>query len=61
VQALEQRLRERGTESPETLKVRIDKAVHELDFADRFDATIVNDDLDKACDEAVSLVRRFLH
>ncbi|HRO99626.1 MAG TPA: guanylate kinase [Flavobacteriales bacterium] len=61
VEALEQRLRERGTESPETLKVRIDKAVHELDFVDRFDATIVNDDLNKACDEAVSLVRRFLH
>jgi guanylate kinase len=61
VEALEQRLRERGTEDLATLKVRIDKAVHELAFADRFDATIINDDLNVACGEAVSLVRRFLH
>lgn len=60
VEALEQRLRERGTEDLDTLKVRIDKAVHELAFSDRFDATIINDDLNVACVEAVALVRRFL-
>jgi guanylate kinase len=53
-------LRDRGTEDDGTLKVRVEKAVHELSFADRFDATIVNDDLEAACAEAVSLVRLFL-
>jgi len=60
VQALEQRLRERGTEDADTLKVRIEKAVHELTFADRFDVTIINGDLQQACAEAVALVRQFL-
>ncbi|MFN6116506.1 MAG: guanylate kinase [Flavobacteriales bacterium] len=60
VEALERRLRDRGTEDDGTLKVRVEKAVHELSFADRFDATIVNDDLEAACAEAVSLVRLFL-
>jgi guanylate kinase len=60
VEALERRLRDRGTEDDGTLKVRVEKAVHELSFADRFDATNVNDDLEAACAEAVSLVRLFL-
>jgi len=61
IEALERRLRERGTEDEEALCVRIAKAAYEMTFADRFDATIVNDDLGAACREAVSLVRRFLH
>lgn len=32
IQALEQRLMLRGTETPETLRVRVDKASHELSF-----------------------------
>lgn len=61
VEVLEQRLRARGTEDDQTLKVRVDKALHEMGYADRFDAVIVNDELVTAQDEAVSLVRRFLH
>lgn len=60
VEVLEQRLRSRGTEDEATLRVRVDKAIHEMDMADRFDAVITNNDLDTACEEAVSLVRRFL-
>lgn len=60
VEALEQRLRERGTENGDTLRMRIDKAVHELAYEDRFDTVIVNDDLTTACAEAEALVRRFL-
>jgi guanylate kinase len=60
VEALEQRLRERGTENGETLRMRVDKAVHELGYADRFDAVVVNDRLPQACAEAEALVRRFL-
>lgn len=61
VQVLEHRLRARGTEDEATLRVRIDKAIQEMDMADRFDAVITNDDLDTARQEAVSLVRRFLN
>lgn len=60
VEALEQRLRTRGTESEETLKVRVDKAAHEMSFAPRFDITVVNDTLEHACAEAHSIVKRFL-
>ena len=60
VEALEQRLRARGTESEETLKVRVDKAAHEMSFAPRFDITVVNDTLEHACAEAHSIVKRFL-
>ncbi len=60
VEALEQRLRTRGTEDDATLRTRIDKALLEMTFADRFDAVITNDELEAACREAVSLVRRFL-
>lgn len=60
VEALERRLRERGTENGDTLRMRVEKAVHELTYEDRFDAVIINDDLATACAEAEVLVRRFL-
>jgi guanylate kinase len=61
VQVLEDRLRSRGTEDETTLRTRVEKARQELDYADRFDAVITNDELETACREAESLVRRFLH
>lgn len=58
--ALEERLRARGTESEESLRKRIGKAEHEMGFAERFDAVIVNDTLERACAEAFERVRNFL-
>lgn len=60
IEALEQRLRARGTESEESLSKRVGKAAHELAYAPRFDRTVVNDDLIGACAEAEALVREFL-
>lgn len=60
LQHLEQRLNGRNTETPESLRMRMEKAAHELTYMDRFDAVIVNDDLDRACNEALDLVRAFL-
>ncbi len=57
---LEQRLRNRGTETEETLRARVEKAAHELTYADRFDAVIVNDSLEQACREALDRVNAFL-
>ena len=61
IQELRHRLEARGTETPETLEARIQKAAHELTFRDKFDHIIINDKLDRACAEAESIVRTFLN
>ena len=60
IDVLEQRLLVRNTETPESLRKRVDKAAHEMTFAPRFDAIVVNDTLEHACAEAYDLVERFL-
>ncbi|MCA8831749.1 guanylate kinase [Hymenobacter pini] len=60
LQVLEQRLRNRATDSESSISARIYKANFELTFEDRFDVVIVNDDLDRAIDEAEKLVRAFI-
>ena len=57
---LELRLRKRSTESEENLNKRLDKAMFELSFSDRFDVILINDDLEKARNEAVGLVKDFI-
>jgi guanylate kinase len=57
---LERRLRARGTETPESLKARINKASAELSFKHHFDKIIINDKLERACAEAEEVVREFL-
>lgn len=60
VRELARRLASRGTETDEMLQTRISKAEYELSFRDHFDKTIVNDDLQEACEEAEKLVKKFL-
>jgi guanylate kinase len=60
IEILETRLRNRGTESEETIAVRMNKASYELTFQHIFDTVILNDDLTIACEEAASKVRTFL-
>jgi guanylate kinase len=57
---LQKRLEARGTETPESLKARINKASYELSFKNKFDRVILNDKLDAACQEAEDAVRSFL-
>ena len=59
-EVLEERLRNRSTENEESLVKRLDKARHELGFASRFDRILVNDDLEKAKEEALAVVRDFI-
>ena len=59
-EVLFERLKNRKTETPESLKKRIARATEELTFADKFDAIIVNDVLQQAFAEAESLVETFL-
>lgn len=60
IQALEDRLRKRSTESAEKIEQRVAKAQQEMAFEPRFDQVIVNDELDKALREAEGCVRQFL-
>lgn len=60
LEVLKQRLENRGTETPETLKERLDKAAYELSFANQFDHIVVNDKLEIASQELINLVNKFL-
>ncbi|MDE6439900.1 MAG: guanylate kinase [Bacteroidales bacterium] len=60
VAELKRRLEGRGTETPETLKKRLDRAEEELSFAPRFDLRIINDDLERAVAEVQAEVTAFL-
>lgn len=60
VEELRKRLEGRGTDSPEVIESRIAKATFELSFADKFDVTIINDNLEKAQQEVLQVLRHFL-
>ena len=60
VEELRRRLEARGTETPESLEARISKASYELSFSHAFSRIIVNDVLEKACEEAEMAVRQFI-
>ena len=54
------RLRNRGTESPESLQKRMRRAAEELNYRDRFDLVLINDELDRACKEAETITLNWL-
>ncbi|HEX2985088.1 MAG TPA: guanylate kinase [Ignavibacteriales bacterium] len=57
MEILETRLRSRGTDSPEDLAKRIERAKFEMTFKDKFDYIIVNDDLQKAVKQAETIIK----
>ena len=60
IEALESRLRGRGTEDEASVQKRLGKAAQELEAAPAFDVQLVNDDLETAFAEATELVSNFL-
>ncbi len=60
VEELETRLVKRGTDSPEKIRMRVEKAKEELRLANEFDTVVVNHQLDRAKEEAMKTVRSFL-
>jgi guanylate kinase len=60
LEVLRQRLQNRGTETPQTLEERVNKAAFELTFASQFNSIIINDDLETATTELVNTVEQFL-
>lgn len=61
LKVLEERLRNRGTNTEEDITRRIQKAEYEISFANQFDKILVNDDLQDAFDESVVIVEEFLN
>lgn len=61
VEELEARLVKRGTDSPEKIRMRVEKAAIEMKSASHFDIIIINDDLERAVNKVYSAVRNFLN
>lgn len=60
VDELRNRLVSRGTDSPEVIESRIEKAEYEMTFAPQFDVVIKNENLEAAKTEALKVVSEFL-
>jgi guanylate kinase len=60
IDELRRRLEYRATESPEALQDRLSKAAYEISFQHHFNKIIVNDNLERACEEARQVISDFL-
>ena len=60
IEELKRRLELRATESAEALQDRLNKAAYEISFRHHFNKIIINDNLQKACEEARHVISDFL-
>lgn len=60
IEELRHRLVGRATDAPEVIEQRIERAAFELTFAPKFDSVVINDDLDRAVEETLRIVREFV-
>jgi guanylate kinase len=56
-EALYRRLLRRGTEDPETIQRRMDKAEREFPLAHKYDYIVVNDEVTNAADRILAIIR----
>lgn len=61
IEELRRRLEGRATDSPEKIEQRIGKANEEIGYAEQFDRTIVNDDLEVAVEQVCKAVTEFIN
>lgn len=59
IEVLQERLKDRGTESEESLSRRLFKAKFEMSFENKFDVVLVNQDLEKSLTRAQQLYDDF--
>lgn len=59
IEVLKERLKDRGTESEESLSRRLFKAKFEMGFEDEFDVVLVNEDRERSLQEAQKLYNEF--
>ena len=56
---LKKRLMDRQTESQESIEFRLDKAIKELEYSNKYDFVIVNDNLEMAIKEVKNIIYQF--
>jgi guanylate kinase len=56
---LEKRLIARGTDKPEKIRMRVEKAAEEILLSNQFDHTVVNEVLENAINDTVKLIKAF--
>ena len=56
IDELEKRLINRKTENKEQLELRLNKAKLEIGYAEKFDYVVVNDDVNRAANEIISII-----
>lgn len=56
IEELEKRLIKRGTEPPEKIKKRLNQAENEMNFIDKYNYCITNDNLDSAVKEVKNII-----
>ena len=54
---LEKRLINRGTDSMDNIKNRLEIAKKEISYSDKYDYTIINDDMEKTIDEIKNIIK----
>lgn len=60
IDELRNRLNNRGTDTPEVIEQRIARAEYELSFAPKFDHVVINNELERAQQDALRLITEFL-
>lgn len=60
LEILKERLTDRNTESSDSMSQRLFKAKFEMSFEDKFDVTLVNENLEESLKKAESMVKDFL-
>ncbi|MBQ9176484.1 MAG: guanylate kinase [Bacteroidaceae bacterium] len=60
IDELRNRLVHRATDVPEVIEQRIQRAEYEISQARNFDRIVVNDDLDRAKQEVLTIVKKFI-
>ena len=60
IEELRHRLVGRATDAPEVIEQRIERAAFELTFAPKFDRVVINDDLDRAVEKTLRIVKEFV-
>lgn len=58
MQELERRLKKRGTESDEKIALRISRAEYELSKSDKYDYCVVNDEVIRAAESILAIIRK---
>lgn len=59
INELEKRLRNRCTDTEESINKRLSKAEYEMRFAPEFDITIINDNLEEAIKSATETIKKY--